>query len=167
MNDNHFLESFDFLVVDSIEYFKFEKEFIDGGFRCIPMVVRLKMDKAGIKLKLAEWSIFTEKERLELAKKQCRNKMETKKFKSYLKGLVRKHTGSAATIFAVDENPAWANTSEVPEMFLSKIKSYGWSIAVDQWKKLSCLQRFALLKLSNDGHEHKNLPKAMKEFGLI
>jgi hypothetical protein len=40
-------------------------------------------------------------------------------------------------------------------------------ISTDQWKSLSALQRFALLKLYRPGHENKNFKKALKEFGLI
>jgi hypothetical protein len=29
------------------------------------------------------------------------------------------------------------------------------------------LERFALLKLSHPGHEHRNLPRALAEFGAL
>jgi hypothetical protein len=32
---------------------------------------------------------------------------------------------------------------------------------------LNELQRFALVKLSHPGHEHRNLPRALAEFGLL
>jgi hypothetical protein len=35
------------------------------------------------------------------------------------------------------------------------------------WAELSELQRFALVKLSHPGHEHRNLPRALAEFGLL
>jgi hypothetical protein len=35
------------------------------------------------------------------------------------------------------------------------------------WAELNELQRFALVKLSHPGHEHRNLPRALAEFGLI
>jgi hypothetical protein len=35
------------------------------------------------------------------------------------------------------------------------------------WQHLNELQRFALVKLSHPGHEHRNLPAALREFGLI
>jgi hypothetical protein len=35
------------------------------------------------------------------------------------------------------------------------------------WQQLNELQRFALVKLSHPGHEHRNLPAALREFGLI
>ena len=48
-----------------------------------------------------------------------------------------------------------------------KMNEFGLLISIQQWKTLTHLQRFALLKLSRPGHESKNFPKAMKEFGLI
>jgi len=36
--------------MNGIEYFKFEEDFIEEDVRCIPMIVRFKMDLAGIKL---------------------------------------------------------------------------------------------------------------------
>lgn len=35
-------------------FFAFESDFVDS-LRCIPMVVRYKLDTCGIKLKLPEW----------------------------------------------------------------------------------------------------------------
>jgi hypothetical protein len=46
------------------------------------------------------------------------------------------------------------------------LKESQMSISLAQWKDLNVLQRFALLKLTRPGHENKNFPKAMKEFGL-
>jgi hypothetical protein len=40
-------------AVDTV-YFAFENDFVDT-FRCIPMIVRYKLDTCGIKLKLPEW----------------------------------------------------------------------------------------------------------------
>ncbi len=42
----------EFLHLDGIEYFHFEEEFMENNMRCIPMIIRFKMDMAGIKLKL-------------------------------------------------------------------------------------------------------------------
>jgi len=49
----------EFLNLDGIEYFRFEEEFMENNMRCIPMVIRFKMDIAGIKLKLSEWKKFS------------------------------------------------------------------------------------------------------------
>ena len=50
-----------FKKLKGIEYFDFEEDFVEKNIRCIPMIVRFKMDEAGIKLKLSEWSRFQKK----------------------------------------------------------------------------------------------------------
>ncbi len=42
----------------------------------------------------------------------------------------------------------------------------GTPLSLDQWQALSPLQRFALIKLSQAGHEHRNFALALAEFGL-
>jgi putative acetyltransferase len=157
----------EFKDVKDIEYFLFEEDFVEKNIRCIPMIVRFKMDAAGIKLKLSEWSKFSVDERLELAKKICGANDEVQEYNSYLSELIKKYTGEYATALDVDRNPAWANLNQVPQLLQDKLKSFDWRLSVEQWKGLSNLQRFALLKLTKGGHENKNFPKAMKEFGLI
>jgi len=156
-----------FKGLSSIEYFDFEEDFVEKNIRCIPMIVRFKMDKAGIKLKLAEWSRFSVEERIELAKKPCSNEDETKQYNDYLVGLIKGYTSKEATGLAIDQHPGWADLNKVPELLEEKLRQFGWSISIKQWAGLTNLQRFALLKLCKEGHESKNFPKAIKEFGLI
>ncbi|MGZ8559113.1 MAG: nitrate reductase associated protein [Chitinophagaceae bacterium] len=150
-----------------IEYFDFEENFVERNIRCIPMIVRFKMDKAGIKLKLAEWNKFSVEERIELATIQCGNEEEARRYYNFLVGLISKNTGKEATCLAIDQNPAWADTDKLPGMLVEKLKEFDWNISTGQWKELTNLQRFALLKLCRPGHESKNFPKAVKEFGLL
>ena len=157
----------EFKHIAGIEYFNFEEDFIEKNIRCIPMIVRFKMDKAGIKLKLAEWSRFSVDERMELAKKSCSNEEEAMLYNEYLTGLIKKYTGKEPTGLPIDPHPGWAGLYELPDLLQNKLEKLGWSIQVRQWESLTNLQRFALLKLCKEGHESKNFPKAMKEFGLV
>jgi hypothetical protein len=156
----------EFKRLAGIEYFNFEEDFVEKNIRCIPMIVRFKLDAAGIKLKLDEWSRFNVDERIELAIKLCRNDEEAKEYNNFLAALIKKYTGRDATPFAVDKNPAWADKENVPGALSEKLEEHGWYISVEQWKNLSDLQRFALLKLCREGHENKNFLKAVKEFHL-
>jgi hypothetical protein len=166
MKQNKISEVSEFRNLRSIEYFQFEEDFIEKNVRCIPMIVRFKMDAAGIKLKLAEWAKFSVEERIELALKPCSSKEEISAYNNYLAGLVVKYTGKEATILYADQFPDWANTDTVPDLLNEKAKEYGWTISKEQWKLLTDLQRFALTKLYKEGHENKNFPKAIREFGL-
>ncbi len=147
-------------------YYEFEEDFVEDNIRCIPMVTRFKMDIAGIKLRLAQWSKFTIKERKQLADLSCIIVEEISLYKNYLQQLIRTRAGNEPTELPVDENPAWANLEKVDAALQEKAKEYNWFISIEQWRGLNNLQRFVLLKLCKPGHENKNFPKAMKEFKL-
>ena len=156
----------EFRNVAGIEYFLFEEDFIEKNIRCIPMIVRFKMDAAGIKLKLAEWAKFKPEERVELAIKKCSTGEEIATYKDYLAQLVATRAAHPPTLMEIDTNPEWSRLSEIPLSLLEKANEFGWVISIAQWSSLTNLQRFALLKLKRPGHENENFPIAMKEFGL-
>jgi hypothetical protein len=149
-----------------IEYFRFEKDFVEENVRCIPMIVRFKMDAAGIKLKLAEWSRFTVDERIELAIKPCSTEHEARLYNTYLSAIVIKHTGNIPAALEINKNPEWNIIGNIPQQVLSRAETCGYIITVWQWESLTNLERFALLKLSRSGHESKNFTRALKEFGF-
>ncbi len=168
MNKKNIVPEDYFLKKDrGIEYFLFEEDFVEKNIRCIPMIVRFKLDAVGIKLKLSEWSRFSAKERVNLALEACTSKEDLMNYRTYVKHLVNDHTGHEAKEIEVDENPAWANPKLIQRQLQEKAKEFGWEIPLEKWKALTSLQRFALMKLCRPGHENKNFPKAMKEFGLI
>ena len=66
----------------------------------------------------------------------------------------------------VAEDPPWAE-ERVPDQLARAATALGFPAPSSaQWRKLSSLQRFALLKLSREGREHRNLGAALREFGL-
>jgi hypothetical protein len=151
----------------TIEYFDFEEDFIEENMRCIPMTIRYKMDKVGIKLKLSEWNKFTTPERLELAVKKCSTNKEQATYSSYLSVLIRKYTGNAPTLITANTFAFCENTEKVPDLLKEKTSEFGWKLSITQWMHLTILQRYALIKLCRPGHENKNFPIAFKEFGLV
>ena len=157
----------EFKGIAGIEYFNFEEDFVEKNIRCIPMIVRFKMDKAGIKLKLSEWVKFKVEERIELALLACSNVEEACLYNNYLASLIRKYTGNEPTTLEINKSPGWANLDKVPEPLQEQGKKLKRVITNSQWRSLTNLQRFALLKLLEQGHENKNFPRAMKEFGLM
>ncbi len=157
----------EFINIAGIEYFNFEEDFMEDNVRCIPMVVRFKMDAAGVKLKLSEWSKFHPEERVKLALLPTHHPAAIATYHEYLIGLIARYTGNRATKLAVDPQPAWANLHQIPEMLKEKSNEITLNLSLYQWKSLTDIQRFALLKLCRPGHENKNFPKAVKEFGLL
>ncbi|MES2892222.1 MAG: nitrate reductase associated protein [Bacteroidota bacterium] len=146
--------------------FNFENHFIEDNVRCIPMLVRFKLDAVGIKLKLSEWSKFSSAERSQLMVQPCATVEQMELYRIYLQHLVTMHTGGYAALIAIEENPGWAKEDQVPPTLQIKAAEFNWNISQTKWKELTRLQRFALLKLQRPGHENRNFPIAMREFGL-
>ena len=148
------------------EYFRFEEDFVEDDIRCIPMVVRYKLDACGIKLKLKEWSHFRPSEREALASMPCQTEDQNNKYRRYLEGLIWHYTGQTATPLAPISNAPWEYGKDVPEIVRVRLEENQSTISFHQWNSLRELQRFALIKLSSSDHEHKNFRKALIEFNL-
>jgi len=148
-------------------YFRFEEDFVEDNIRCIPMIVRFKLDACGIKLKLAHWSKFTAQERKQLSDQACVTPEEIHAYHLFLQQLIAKRTGHEASLLEIDKDPAWADGDNILPDLQQQARQIGSEISLGQWRSLYLLQRFALLKLCRPGHENRNFPIAMKEFGLI
>jgi len=150
-------------AVTTATYFRFEEDFVEEGIRCIPMIVRFKLDRCGIKLKLAEWSLMNELERRHLAEHPCGSDEETLIYRSWLQMTVYKRTGAHASELIVDTSPLWMS-EHIPAPVDEKLNESGWHLSDNEWRSFTDLQKFALVKLSRPGHENRNFPIALREF---
>jgi hypothetical protein len=150
-------------MIATATYFRFEEDFVEEGIRCIPMIVRYKLDRCGIKLKLSEWSRMNELEREHLAEHPCGSQREITAYRSWLQIAVYQRTGDHATNLPVDITPSW-NSDYIPAVIHEKLQESGLRLTDAQWRSLTDLQKFALVKLSRPGHENRNFPIALKEF---
>lgn len=151
-----------------IEYFEFEKEFMDDNIRCIPMIVRFKLDACGIKLKLKEWNKMNLEERENLAILSIDSVEALASYRSYVEQMIMHHMGGQPTYLSMDQQNASAATADhVPIQVCEKLRELNKEFSLESWQSLSVLKRYALLKLTRPGHENKNFPKALREFGLI
>ena len=149
--------------------FEFEADFT-GDLRCIPMAVRRKLDLAGIKLKLGHWSELTEGERQELLQWEDKPSAIESLRQWLLDRTAIMRIGQASSLpIPAQEDGQLSN--RLPTKLLQSCTQLGFTIdstiTIERWGKLNELQRFALLKLSHPGHEHRNLLHALEEFGLV
>jgi len=136
-----------------LQFFQFEAEFV-ASLRCIPMQVRYKLDTCG-------------EIRSQLCDRPCDSFTEVKDYHDWLHQQVIEYTGSEAKDLPIEENPSWLDDTIVPEMVQGKAQAFNLTITLEQWAKLTPLQRFALIKLSRSSHENANFIPAMKEFNLV
>ncbi len=145
-------------------FFQFEADFVES-LRCIPMQVRLKLDTCGVKLKLEHWHRLSSAERASLTQLPCAETSDT--YEAHVQDLVTKIQGTPASTLAIDPNPPWQNLATVPDPVQAQAAALGATIGLDQWRSLTPLERFALIKLSRPGHENRNFYPALVEFDLV
>lgn len=139
-----------------------------GSLRCIPMAVRFKLDHAGVKLTLRQWCQFTPADRHVLLVLPCQSTDEIHRYQGFLIELIATKANEQAKKVVVDPEPEWAKAEAVP----SRIVNHSRTLCVPpptarQWAAMTPLQRFALLKLTRDGHDNANFIPAMREFGAL
>jgi hypothetical protein len=145
--------------------FEFEADFA-GDLRCLPMAVRRKLDLAGVKLKLVHWHGLTEEERRRLLAWPD----DGSSLMTLRQWLLERSQGlpqGPATPLPPAVGAEWQQAEVLPPSLASSCRELGLTLRPQAWQGLDELQRFALLKLSHPGHEHRNLPRALEEFALL
>src|SRR5882672_2829955 len=107
-------------MISSDRCFKFEEDFMEDNLRCIPMMVRFKLDASGIKLELSLWRQLTLSERTHLAELPTTTKDEVLRYRKHVQQLVLSLTGYETTDLAVEKNPAWAMLGRIHEYLQEK-----------------------------------------------
>jgi len=146
--------------------FRFEEDFA-GDLRCIPMAVRFRLDLAGIKLSLRQWSRMSRAERAWLLALPVTDDAVLAKYRDTVAAcLIRQ--GEQPERLETEQSPAWAAVHEVPAQVATYAQLAGVaSPTLPQWQALGELQRFALVKLSRAKHDNVNFLPALREFGLL
>ena len=148
------------------DFFQFEMDFA-SSLRCIPMQVRYKLDLCGIKLKLPQWNQFSTENRQMLLDLPCQTSAQVQLYREILQRLVQEATGEIATDLPVEADPEWENDGKIPESVGEKAREMQVALTVEQWAKLTPIQRFALIKLSRSSHENRNFIPALEEFHMV
>lgn len=147
--------------------FAFERDFA-GSLRCIPMIVRFKLDLAGVKLSLRQWSQLDRAVRERLVDQACGTPEEIAGYRTDLVGQIHAQTDEPPKLFQAEPEPAWAETMRTAETVAAWSGQIGVPAPTDaQWRDLSDLQRFTLIKLMRAGHDNDNFYPALVEFGLV
>ncbi len=145
--------------------FGFEADF-SGDLRCIPMAVRRKLDLAGVKLKLVHWHGLSGAERQRLLDWSDAGASLTELHRWLLERSETLPQGPARPLEPACQ-ASWQQSEVFPEELCQSCRQLGLTLPAHGWERLDELERFALVKLSHPGHEHRNLGRALQECGLI
>jgi hypothetical protein len=130
------------------------------------MAVRRKLDLAGVKLKLQHWSELGEAERSDLLT-WADDAAAIQTLREHLLARTTSLSAGQAKELPRPSGEPWQQGEELPAVLTASCAQLGLRVPDSSWSSLNELQRFALVKLSHPGHEHRNLPRALAEFGLL
>jgi len=130
------------------------------------MAVRRKLDLAGVKLKLQHWSELDDAERAALLA-WADDPAAIEALRAHLLQCTKSLSAGPAKELPRASGEPWQQTALLPEVLAISCSQLGLPVCGEGWAELDELQRFALVKLSHPGHEHRNLPRALAEFGLL
>lgn len=151
---------------DDRRIFAFEADFADD-LRCIPMAVRFKLDRVGIKVSLKQWTKIGPANRLALLALRCDAPQEIAAYRKTLAGMIAMHSNEPIKPIAAEFEPAWTDRQRVPVSVVEQAtRAELPEPTLDAWSKLSTLERFALLKLARSNHDNDNFGLALREFGI-
>lgn len=143
----------------------FEAEYADS-LAFIPLAVRRKLDLAGAKISLSQWSALSFDARRALLLDPVSETTSASLWKSLLDASLREAGAEGSKAIAVDESPSWNDLRRVPHDVTAQASSVGIQIPLEAWASLDELFRFALAKLSRPGHENRNFLAAVREAGI-
>ena len=144
--------------------FDFEAEFT-AELRCIPMAVRRKLDLAGVKLKLVHWNELAVAER-QLLLVWPDGPADVAELRRWLLERTAQQAAGVARTLPIACQESWQQHQTTPPLVDQVCRDQGVVLSDEAWAGLNELQRFALVKLGQSGHEHRNLPLALVEFGV-
>ena len=145
--------------------FAFEADF-SGDLRCLPMAVRRKLDLAGVKLKLVHWHGLQPLERQRLLEWPD-DLAALQALRDWLLERSRQLPEGPAKPLEPALGCDWQQGEQLPAVLAAACEQLALPLRPGAWTDLQELQRFALVKLSHPGHEHRNLPRALQEFGVV
>ncbi|MGH8503163.1 MAG: nitrate reductase associated protein [Gammaproteobacteria bacterium] len=151
-------------AVDQSYFFGFETD-KERRLVLIPMSIRLKLDTVELKISLKQWQQLPGPIRRTGLEMPCDLQSQVDAYRAYLTRTAACYMREAIEPVSPAE-PVWRDDAVIPAAISEAALAHGLTpITPEQWRQLTTLQRYALIKLSRKGHT-RNLPAAWAEFGL-
>jgi hypothetical protein len=143
--------------------FAFEDE-VHQNLGCVPMAVRRKLDRAGIKIGLEQWQALGLGERLALCHLPVENEEEREALRVFADEAVKAKSGHGVKPLPEASRAAAEPPERPPAALVEHARVLGVTLNQPAWDKLDADERYALIKLGDVPTPSHNLPAALAEF---
>jgi hypothetical protein len=145
-----------------IRRFKFEDE-VHHSLACVPMAVRRKLDRVGVKVSLDQWQALAQYERLAICHLPTSSDEECAAIRLFLEEAVRTRAGSATKALSDEVKRSAEPPSSPPHQLIQNAKAAGITLSQPEWDRLDADERYALIKLGGGADQSHNFVTALHE----
>jgi hypothetical protein len=142
--------------------FDFEADVYES-LSCVPMVVRRKLDRLGIKIGLEQWQKLGRGERLMICHAPADQPEECDALKLFIHEAALARSGTPPRPLSEDGRRHADPPVEPPSLLVSNARRLGVNLTAGEWERLNDDERYALIKLGGDLRPSHNFEAALNE----
>ncbi len=146
-----------------IRKFKFEDE-MHESLQCVPMAVRRKLDRVGLKVSLEPWKALDRGERLAICHLPVSTPEECDALATFIREAILRRFGVEPKSLNDTQRAGAEPPSTPPDVLVARAREAGFDLNDSVWARLDGDERFALIKMGADSKPSHNLGAALKEF---
>lgn len=122
---------------------------------CVPMTVRRKLDRIGLKVGLAQWQALGQGERLAVCHLPADHPDECDALRTFIVEAVQRVSGVAPKELAPEQRATAEPPREVPQSLVADAGAAGVLLTQTMWEQLDSDQRYMLTKLGGQSKSDK------------
>ncbi len=145
-----------------IRRFDFEDEIV-RTLACVPMAVRRKLDRVGLKVSMEQWQALSQGDRLAICHLPSGSREECDVLEAFVCEAVERHSGSKPAALNPEQRAAADPPDQPPAQVVEHARSNGVALGPYEWSRLDEDERYALVKLGGNSNAKKFFPAALKE----
>ena len=145
-----------------IRRFKFEGDIYET-LDFVPMSVRRKLDRAGIKVSLQQWKSLGRGERLAICHLPANLEEEREALVIFINEALERAKAGEAKILSAEEREVADPPDEAPQRLVERATAEGVTLNKEFWQKLDSDERYALMKLGGEAKVGHNFTAALRE----
>jgi hypothetical protein len=148
-----------------IRKFKFEDE-MHESLQCVPMAVRRKLDRVGLKISLQQWKSLDRGERLAICHLPVDSTEECDALGVFIREAMQRRFGAEPKSLTDAQRASAEPPASPPARVVTHARAAGFDLNASSWSRLDGDERFALLKMGDAETASHNLGAALKEFSV-
>jgi hypothetical protein len=143
--------------------FMFEEE-MHQSLACVPMAVRRKLDRIGVKMGLKQWQALGRGERLVICHLPIDHENEGETLKLFIAEAVERACGEQPKTLAKSERAIAEPPHTLPAAVAAAARAEGVRLGQAAWERLDANERDARINLGGGARHSHNLAAALAEF---